>query len=208
VERAADIEIYLEISASEEAPARLSAALSACRAAAVLIRGATDVTHVKPLVEATQKAGAAAIVADDARLARTTRADGVHLSWSDNLEDRYAEAREILGRQGIVGVEAGPSRHDAMTLAEAGAEYVALGASLTAEAQRDMVAWWAEIFEIPGVALGVESAEAAGVLAAAGADFIGIPVRAGRSSEDIAAAVRAYLKAIRAAENEIAERTP
>ena len=70
----------------------------------------------------------AALIADDARLARTLRADGVHLGVGKDLAGAYEEARSILGQRGIVGVDAGISRHDAMTLAEAGADYIAFGA--------------------------------------------------------------------------------
>ena len=71
-----------------------------------------------------------------------------------------------------------------------------------------MIAWWSEIFEVPCVALGVESAAEAGRLAAAGADFIGIPLPSGLSAEGTAETVRAYVKAIRAAEGDITESAP
>jgi thiamine-phosphate pyrophosphorylase len=68
-----------------------------------------------------------------------------------------------------------------MTLAEDGAEYVAFGAPLDltdldkARARRaDMIAWWAEIFEVPCVAFDVESAESAEALARAGVDFVAV----------------------------------
>lgn len=207
--RTADIEIYLEIQADEGAQARLAAALAACRAAAVMIGGKLAPAQAKTLVEMAQKAGAAAIIADDARLARTLRADGVHLTWSIELEDRYEEARDLLGTHVSVGVEAGNTRHDAMSLGEAGADYVAFGSAIGAEQRREMIAWWSEIFEVPCVALGVENAAEAGRLAAAGADFIGIPLPAGLSADRTADTVRSYLKAIRAAEgDEATERAP
>lgn len=205
--RPVDIEIYLELQAGEGAAARLAAALSACRPAAVLVRGKLTPVEAKDLAEAAQKAGAAAIVADDARLARTVRADGVHLASSADIEERYAQARELLGRQSIVGADAGASRHDAMSLSEAGADYVAFGGGLSPQDRLDMIAWWAEIFEVPCVALSVSSAAEAGRLAEAGADFIGIPVLAGQSADDVVQTVRTYVKSIRAAEPDPKERT-
>lgn len=206
--RAVDIEIYLELQAGAGAATRLAAALSACRPAAVLVGGKLDAAEAKGLIEAAQKAGAAAIVADDDRLARTLRADGLHISASADIEERYAQARDLLGRQCIVGADAGTSRHDAMSLGEAGAEYVAFGGTLSPEERLDMTAWWADIFEVPCVALGVSTSAEAGMLAAAGADFIGIPVLAGQSADDVVQTVRAYVKAIRAAEPDRTERTP
>ena len=47
--------------------------------------------------------------------------------------------------------------------------------STKARARRaDLIAWWAEIFEVPCVAFDVESAEAAEALARAGADFVAV----------------------------------
>jgi thiamine-phosphate pyrophosphorylase len=177
--------LYAVVEAGPGAAERLGAALAAVQIASVLIAPAEDAVldaaSTKPLVELVQRAGAAALVADDADLAKAVRADGVHLGISMDPAGTYAEARRILGPRAIVGVDAGISRDDAMTLAEAGAEYVAFGAPLDlsdldkARARRaDMVAWWAEIFEVPCVALDVESGQSAEALARAGADFVAV----------------------------------
>jgi thiamine-phosphate pyrophosphorylase len=177
--------LYAVVEAGPGAAERLGAALAAVQIASVLITPADDAVldaaSTKPLVELIQRAGAAALVADDAGLAKTLRADGVHLGISMDPAGSYGEARRILGPRAIVGVDAGISRDDAMTLAEAGAEYVAFGAPLDlsdldkARTRRaDMVAWWAEIFEVPCVAFDVESGEAAEALARAGADFVAV----------------------------------
>ena len=62
-----------------------------------------------------------------------------------------------------------------MTLAEIGADYVAFGPiDGDADARDELCQWWAEIFEVPCVALAVESAQAAVALQAARCDFVGL----------------------------------
>ena len=175
--------LYVVVEAGPGAAERLGAALAAVQIASVLITPAADAVldaaSAKPLVELAQRAGAAALIADDAGLARgiaRRRRASRHLHGPGRHLCRGAPH---LGPRGIVGVDAGISRDDAMTLAEAGAEYVAFGAPLDlsdldkARARRaDLIAWWAEIFEVPCVAFDVESAEAAEALARAGADFV------------------------------------
>ncbi len=85
----------------------------------------------------------------------------------------------MLGTRYIVGVDVGRSRHDAMTLAEAGADYIAFGIpphvedrAASAARRLELVAWWSEIFEIPCVAFDVDTADDATALAGAGADFV------------------------------------
>ena len=86
-----------------------------------------------------------------------------------------------------------------MTLADAGADYIAFGAPAhlkdrdKARARRDeFVAWWAEIFEVPCVAFDVETLEEADALSQAGADFIGIRLSAAATP----AATRDFVAAI------------
>jgi thiamine-phosphate pyrophosphorylase len=144
----------------------------------------------KRLIEIIQSHKVAALIADDAALARILKADGVHLSWSKDQVNRYKEAREILGARFIIGVDAGRSRHDAMTLGEAGADYIAFGIPQhvddreTAIARRrSLIQWWAEIFEVPCVAFDVEDAGEAAGLAGANADFVAVRLSAGMTPE-------------------------
>lgn len=177
----ADCKIMAVIETGAGAPARLAAALAAGAITSIVITvpEGTPVVDVQALIGAAQAASAAALVRDDARLARTLKADGVHLSAGNGKA--YGEAREIVGGRGIVGVDAGRSRHEAMVAGEAGVEYVAFGipdhVDDREKAHRrrcELIAWWSEIFEIPVVAFDVTAPEEAGQLAAAGADFIAL----------------------------------
>jgi thiamine-phosphate pyrophosphorylase len=142
--------------------------------------------ELKPLIRLCQSRDVAALIAGDAQLARTLKADGVHLPAGGAVPG-YDAARKIVGKSYIVGADAGVSRHDAMTLGEAGADYVAFGAPshlkdrIKARARRrDLIAWWSELFEVPCVAFDVETASEAAELARLGADFIAIALPTGR----------------------------
>lgn len=193
--------LYLVLEPGEGAPERLAAALAAAPAAAVLLRlrpgTPPDIDGLRALIGIAQARGAAALIEGDARLARTLRADGVHLPASADIEKQYAEARDILGQRYIVGIDAGSSRHAAMALGEAGADYVGFSASEAAPDGMDaleMIQWWAEIFEIPSVALGVSTADQAALARDAGADFIGLHLRNAHSPADAADLARAAVE--------------
>jgi thiamine-phosphate pyrophosphorylase len=193
------------IEAGETALDCLGAALSAAEFASVVIApapgGGLDVGAARSLVEAAQRRNAAALIAEDAELAHTLGADGVHLGVAKTATRAYEAARAIVGHGAVVGVDAGISRHAAMTAAEDGADYVAFGApahlrdrTKARERRDDLIAWWAEIFEAPCVALDVETPEEAATIARAGADFVGV-----RLTEASAAATRELVGAIAAA---------
>lgn len=87
-----------------------------------------DAAALQAFVAVAQHHDVAVLIADDVELAAETGADGVHLSATsgdDLLIERYRAARESLGANAIIGGDAGFSRHDAMALGEAGANYVA-----------------------------------------------------------------------------------
>jgi thiamine-phosphate pyrophosphorylase len=88
-----------------------------------------------------------------------------------------AAARRRLGDEAIVGVgvgvDSGTSRHDAITAAEGGADYVAFGAP-GAAADPELIGWWQEIMTLPCVVFGAAGPEDCARFAAAGADFVAV----------------------------------
>ncbi len=193
--------LILLVQSGADACEQLAAALEATDIATVIITAA-DAETAKPLIAIAQKAGAAALLAGDPQLARTLKADGVHLPVGSTDAD-YADARGILGQRFIIGADAGRSRDAAMHLGEAGAEYIGFGIPEfvgdmeTARArQLDLIAWWAEIFEVPCVAFDVETASDAEALARAGADFIAVRLASQMTPDDVRAAMRDYAAAL------------
>ena len=218
-------QIYLIADVGPTTADRLMAALDAASVATVLLVAGPGerlaAPQVKPLVEAIQDRGIAALIADDAALARTVRADGVHLSGGADVAARYGEARDILGTRYIVGSEVGTAgadiRHDAMSLGETGADYVGFGAlsggapgagggaggasavaaaaavgTASHEGLLDHLDWWSEIFEVPCVAFVAATPGEARSLAEAGADFIAVRLPRAAAAADIKAAMTAF----------------
>lgn len=157
----------------------LKAALAAGDVAAVLLRLAdgddrTQINRVKALAPAAQAAGAALLLEGHAGLVARSGADGAHVAAGE-----VADALEALKPDWVVGAGEMSSRHDAMTAAEAGCDYVMFGEP-DARGHRppfdtvlERVSWWAEVFEIPGVAYAA-SVEEIAPLIQAGADFIAV----------------------------------
>ena len=136
-----------------------------------------DAQHMQRLVSATQGRDLACLIKDDVALAKAVGADGVHIPADPAI---FADARRRLGGDATIGADCGMNRHDAMVIAEMGADYVAFGPNLTAVARNgderaELIAWWSEIFVIPCIAWDVSTAEEAATLAALGADFIALP---------------------------------
>ena len=99
-----------------------------------------------------------AIVIDDHfRLVEPYGLDGVHLNDSTRT---IREARKFLGKEAIIGVYCGASRHAGMTAAEIGADYVCFGPLEDRGlgdgniATADLFQWWSEMIEVPIVAEG------------------------------------------------------
>ncbi|MFG1292808.1 thiamine phosphate synthase [Xanthobacter versatilis] len=158
-------------------PDAAAAAVRAGDVAAVVLRvpkdGAPDIRHLRAVAEALQKHDAAVLVEGPDTLVTAAGLDGVHVS---DLRGLQAALRE-LKPQAIVGAGGLASRHDAMEAGESGADYVFFGALEPRPGDApeilDLVAWWAELFEVPcvGLAASLDEAEA---LAQAGADFVAL----------------------------------
>jgi thiamine-phosphate pyrophosphorylase len=173
--------------------AMLRLALRAGDVASVVLRCPADADRraaeaARALVEATQEAGAAAIVSGDSLLVGRTGADGYHATGADDLAAALAD----LHPDRIVGAGGLRSRDDAMAAGEAGADYVLFGFpgetrgnALDLLAER--AAWWQEIFEPPCVVY-APTLEAVGALAEAGADFVALDA-VWEAPEGVAAAV-------------------
>ncbi|MFZ1725176.1 MAG: thiamine phosphate synthase [Albidovulum sp.] len=118
----------------------------------------------------------ALVIENHIRLVERHGIDGVHLS--DGAKNvRYA--RKELGGDAIVGAFSGVSRHDGLNAGEAGADYVAfgpVGASALGRGDvvdRDLLAWWSEVIEVPVVSEGGLTADLIENLAPI-TDFFGI----------------------------------
>ncbi len=132
----------------------------------------------KRITARVQDRGVAVLINDSAELAVELGADGVHIGQSDMS---YKDVRRLVGEDGIVGVTCHASRHLAMLAGEQGADYVAFGAfyptttkATQHRAETDILDWWQETMEVPCVAIGGVTAQTAGALARAGADFIAV----------------------------------
>jgi thiamine-phosphate pyrophosphorylase len=160
--------------------APLAAALGNADVAAVLLRLAdaderTLIDRAKTLCTIAQDNDAALLLDGHADLVARAGADGAHLTGFAAFSAAIAQLKpdRIVGAGGLV------TRHDAMTAAEAGADYVMFGEADVSgerpglEAVADRVAWWAEVFEAPCVGF-AEAIEEVAALVDAGADFIAL----------------------------------
>jgi len=160
--------------------AELAAALEAAEIAAVLLRlpegdDRSLINRIKVIAPVVQKSGAALILDGHPGIVARGGADGAHL---DGVT-AYEAAAGDLQPDRIAGAGGLNTRHDAMLVAEAGADYVMFGEpdadnerpSFDAVVER--ISWWSEVFEAPCVGYAASIDEIA-PLAQAGADFVAI----------------------------------
>jgi thiamine-phosphate pyrophosphorylase len=177
----------------------LSAALAAADVSAVLLRltGADErvmIDRVRRVAPIVQERGTALLLAGHAGIAAAAGADGAHLDGVD----AFMAARALLKPGLIAGAGGLASRHDAMVVGEAGADYVMFGdpdlPGLPPPPARvgvaERVAWWAELFEPPCIGYAY-SLEDVGIVAAAGADFVAVGEVIWNDPRGAAAAIRA-----------------
>jgi thiamine-phosphate pyrophosphorylase len=191
-------------------PDRLRAALSAADIAAVLIasegRAAVEgfAAELTPII---QEAGAAALIADDTRLAGHARADGVQIGGS--LSDLEAAIRSFHPKR-IVGAANIGSRDEAMDAGEVGADYVFFGRPHGDTHDEphpkaiELAGWWSEMTAVPGVLMAGRSLASIETAAATGAAFVAVNQAVWAHPAGPAEAVRLAVAAIRGARRDAA----
>jgi thiamine-phosphate pyrophosphorylase len=175
--------------------ADLATALAAGDVAAVLLRLAEAderalINCAKALGPLVQDRGAALLLDGHAELVARAGADGAHLAGLA----AFTAALGQLRPERIAGAGNLTTRHDSMTAAEQGADYVMFGEP-DAQGQRpgfdaieERIAWWAEVFEAPCVGFAASLDEVA-PLVTAGADFVALGDWLWRDPQAIAAII-------------------
>ncbi|BCJ89853.1 thiamine phosphate synthase [Terrihabitans soli] len=187
--------------------APLAAALSAAPFAAVVLRtdyGADEralLKMLKPLIEAVQAAGAAALIEGSADLVGKSGADGLHV-----LGDK--QAREAISRfkpDKIVGAGGLRTKDAAMSAGEVNTDYVLFGdpgkgGDVPLDIVVERCGWWAEIFTTPCVGQ-AETFDSVAPIAATRADFVALGAFVWTHKDGPAAAVKAAAEQIPALES-------
>jgi len=160
------------------------------------------IERLRPIV---QSRDVAFLLNDRPDLAVKHGCDGAHVGQDDM---KAPAARKILGDL-TLGVTCHGSRHLAMQAGEDGADYVAFGAFFPtttktppAMADTETLRWWAEVMEVPCVAIGGITAENCAPLVQAGADFLAVVGAVWAHPDGAAAGVKAMLKGIGAAQDQ------
>jgi thiamine-phosphate pyrophosphorylase len=136
-------------------PQTLSSLLDVAPAAAFLLtkgdRSDTDFAAIAgALLPITQEHNCALLLEDSPALAKSIGADGAHITTG--LTDVKSAIKDLSPAM-IVGASTGKTNHEAMSIGEAGVDYILFG-NLSAPAtdqDRDLAEWWAETFEVPAV---------------------------------------------------------
>jgi len=142
----------------------------ACLRLSLATRDEDEICRIADALRAVAHACDVPLVLDDhARLATRLGLDGVHLTDGHR---RVREVRKDLGKDAIIGSFCGASRHDGMTAAEIGIDYVSFG-PVTATGLLDggdpveagLFDWWSQMIEVPVVAEGGLTRDALGAIA-------------------------------------------
>jgi thiamine-phosphate pyrophosphorylase len=182
-------------------PARLAGVLDrvevACVRLSLASRDEDEVARAADaLREVTHARDVALVIEKHVLMVERLGLDGVHLT--DGARS-VRQVRKDLGADAIVGCFCGASRHDGITAAEIGADYVSFGPVAGALgdgklAPRDLFEWWSEMIEVPVVAEGGLSVELVRSLAPV-TDFLAFSDEIWKA-EDAAAALVALAAAM------------
>lgn len=128
--------------------------------------------------------------------------DEKHAQACDGMEVTnradYDHARKLLGPDMIIGALCGTSRHDAMDLAEAGADYIAFHQARLKPHEEPIITWWSGLFEVPCIAADPVGPEAVAALLTQQPDFIRPPESIWASPEEARRIVTELMQAISA----------
>jgi thiamine-phosphate pyrophosphorylase len=127
-------------------------------------------------------------------------ADEKHARDCDGIEITtradYDHARKLLGGGKIIGALAGVSRHAAMDLAEAGADYIAFHQARLKPHEEPIIRWWSGLFEVPCIAADPVGPEGVAQLLTQQPDFIRPPDSIWTSPEEARRIVAEVMQAI------------
>lgn len=123
--------------------------------------------------------------------------DGVHLG--DGARS-VRKTRKALGADAIIGAYCEASRHEGLSAGEAGADYIAFGPlgetvlGSGVRVDRDLLAWWSEVIELPVVVEGALDVDLIREFAPV-ADFFALGDEVWRSPDPMAT-LRAFAAAV------------
>ena len=150
--------------------------------------------RIKPVLD---KHAIPLIINDSAALALEAGADGVHLGKADGA---VGAARSVLGEAAVVGASAYDSLDVAQEAQAAGADYVCFGAFFDTTTKRaktratpEVLSAWRRQSSLSCGAIGGITAERAGALLAAGADFVAVSSALWQADDKLATA-RGFIK--------------
>lgn len=134
------------------------------------------INYAKSVAELVQSQNSVVLIDGASEIVARAGADGVHLSSPKDLDsalDRDPQHERMIGVGGV------RSRHEAMEIAEAGADYVMFGEPRPdgyvppLEKTLDFTAWWAELFNTPGIGFASKIGEV-GMIASTGIEFVAL----------------------------------
>lgn len=178
-------------------PLRVRAALDGGDVASVILfqEGMDEVSFqqmAEKIVPAAQRAGAAAIIAGDTRIAGRVQADGIHVeAGKAQLADAIARFQSKMS----VGAGGVRTRDEALELGEERPDYLFFG-RYGYDAKPDahprnltLGAWWAEMIEIPCITMAGSDVSSVVAVAATGAEFVALSSAIFGEGTDATAAV-------------------